>query len=78
MESLDEGFRVSVGAPLTADQGPERPKAAEKSGYEYTPVRAKQKLPAGTLKVTEPASTRAEAAPGVCFLEPVAKGTAIR
>lgn len=74
MGEPDEGFRVSVGAPLTADKGLESSKPVERPGYKYTPVRVNQKLPTGRLKVREPASPQDEAAKGVCFLEPVTKG----
>lgn len=68
MGEPDEGFRVSPGAPLTADTGLESSKPVERSGCKYTSVRVNQKLPTGKLKVTEPASTRDEAAKGVAFL----------
>lgn len=74
MAEPDEGFRVSVGAPLTADKGLESSEPVERSGFKYTSVRVNQQLPAGKLEVTEAASTQDEDAKGVCFLKPVPNG----
>lgn len=64
MGEPDEGFRVSVGAPLTADNGLESSKPVERPGYKYTSVRVNQKLPNGKLEVTEAASAQDGAAKG--------------
>lgn len=61
MGESDEGFRVSVGAPLTTDEGLESSKPVERSGFIYTQVRVSQKQLTGKLRVIEPAPTENEA-----------------
>lgn len=76
MAEPDEGFGVSVGAPLTADKGLESSVAVERSGFKYTSVSVNQQLPAGKLNVTEAASTQdvRKMLKGVCFLQPDTNG----